>query len=97
MQKEEHTMADLVMLDQAYHHVMQRIVPTGQAPHYTELVTALGLAMEAGKRLLHELIDSGIPAWLHPQTDSIVSFAPFHNLPTQYRITVDGEQKWFAQ
>ena len=27
----------------------------------------------------------------------IVSFAPFHNLPTQYRITVDGEQKWFAQ
>jgi hypothetical protein len=53
--------------------------------------------MEAGKRLLHELIDSGIPAWLHPQTDYIVSFAPFHNLPTQYRITVDGEQKWFAQ
>jgi hypothetical protein len=90
-------MADLALLDQAYHRVMQRIVHTGQAPHYTELAAELGLAMEAGKLLLHELIDSGIPAWLHPQTDYIVSFAPFHNLPTQYRITVDGEQKWFAQ
>ena len=90
-------MADLVMLDQAYHCVMQRIVHTGQAPHYTELAAELGLEMEAGKLLLHELIDSGIPAWLHPQTDYIVSFAPFHSLPTQYRITVDGEQKWFAQ
>jgi hypothetical protein len=26
-----------------------------------------------------------------------VTYAPFHHLPTQYRITVDGEQKWFAQ
>ena len=38
-----------------------------------------------------------MPAWLHPDTDYIVSFAPFHNLPTQYRISVDGQQKWFAQ
>jgi hypothetical protein len=27
----------------------------------------------------------------------MVSFAPFNNLPTQYRITVEGQQKWFAQ
>jgi hypothetical protein len=27
----------------------------------------------------------------------ITSFAPFNNLPTQYRITVDGQQKWFGQ
>ena len=90
-------MAELVMLDRAYHSVMQRIIHSGQAPHYTELAAEMGLEMEAGKMLLHDLIDSGIPAWLHPQTDYIVSFAPFHNLPTQYRITVDGEQKWFAQ
>ena len=85
------------MLDRAYHNVMQRIIHSGQAPHYTELATEMGLEMEEGKVLLHDLIDSGIPAWLHPDTDYIVSFAPFHNLPTQYRITVDGEQKWFAQ
>ncbi len=47
--------------------------------------------------MLHELVATGIPAWLHPDTDYIVSFPPFHNLPTQYRVTVDGEQKWFAQ
>jgi hypothetical protein len=53
--------------------------------------------MEAGRQLLHDLVDSGIPAWLHPQTDYLVSFAPFHSLPTQYRISVDGQQQWFAQ
>jgi hypothetical protein len=90
-------MAELTDLDRAYDTVMKRIVNTGQAPHYTELATALGLDMEAGKQLLHDLVNCGIPAWVHPDTDYIVSFAPFHNLPTQYRVTVDGEQKWFAQ
>jgi hypothetical protein len=35
--------------------------------------------------------------WLAPGTDLIASFAPFNNQPTQYRITVDGQQKWFGQ
>ena len=35
--------------------------------------------------------------WLHPETDYVASFPPLNNLPTQYRITVRGEQKWFAQ
>lgn len=90
-------MTELAILDRAFDTVMKRIIQTGQAPHYTELAAAIGLDVEAGKQLLHDLINSGIPAWLHPDTDYIVSFAPFHNLPTQYRVTVDGEQKWFAQ
>ncbi|HSF33718.1 MAG TPA: hypothetical protein VLK82_25035 [Candidatus Tectomicrobia bacterium] len=90
-------MAELAMLDKAYSTTMQYFINTGQGPHYTELARDLGLTMEEGKRLLHELISSGIPAWLHPDTDYIVSFAPFHNLPTQYRLTIDGAQKWFAQ
>jgi hypothetical protein len=90
-------MAEVALLDRAYHYTMQRLVSTGQAPHYTELATGLGLAMEEGKQLLHDLVNSGIPAWLHPQTDYLVSFAPFHNLPTQYRISVNGQQQWFAQ
>jgi hypothetical protein len=90
-------MAEFARLDRAYHATMQRFIATGQAPHYTELAAEFGLPMEEGRRLLHELIHSGIPAWLHPDTDYVVSFAPFHNLPTQYRITIDGEQKWFAQ
>ena len=90
-------MADQAMLDRAFYNIMQRIVGTGQAPHYTEMATELGLPTEVGRQLLRDLMDTGIPCWLHPGTDYIVSFAPFHNLPTQYRITVDGEQKWFAQ
>ena len=65
--------------------------------HYTELAAELGLPVEQGRQTLRDLIDTGIPAWLHPGTDYIVSFPPFHNLPTQYRITVAGEQQWFAQ
>ncbi|MCH8294344.1 hypothetical protein IH992_24955 [Candidatus Poribacteria bacterium] len=90
-------MAELAMLDRAHYAIMQRIINTGQALHYTELAAELGLPVEEGRQVLHDLVASGIPAWLHPDTDYIVSFPPFHNLPTQYRITVDGEQKWFAQ
>ena len=90
-------MAVLAPLDKAYHKNMARMVQTGQAPHYTELAAELGVSVEEGRVILHDLIDTGIPAWLHPGTDYIASFPPFNNLPTQYRITVGGEQKWFAQ
>ena len=90
-------MADLATLDRAFQAIMQQMVETGQAPHYTELAKHLGLSVEDGRQVLHDLIDTGIPAWLHSGTDYIVSFPPFNNMPTQYRITVDGEQKWFAR
>jgi hypothetical protein len=50
------------------------MVATGQAPHYTELAAELGRSMEEGRSLLRDLIDTGIPAWLHPGTDYVVSF-----------------------
>jgi hypothetical protein len=90
-------MADQAMLDRAFQAIMRQMVETGQAPHYMELAQKLGLSVEDGRQVLHDLIGTGIPAWLHPDTDYIVSFPPFNNMPTQYRITVDGEQKWFAQ
>jgi hypothetical protein len=90
-------LADLFVLDRAFAAIMRRMVATGQAPHFTELAVELHLPVEEARLTLHDLIDSGIPAWLHPGTDYVVSFPPFHNLPTQYRITVEGEQKWFAQ
>jgi hypothetical protein len=34
---------------------------------------------------------------LLPNTDYVGSFPPFNNLPIQYRITIDGQQKWFGQ
>ena len=90
-------MSNPTLLDQAFHTIMRRMVQTGQAPFYTELAMDLGLSMEEGKKTLHTLFSSGIPGWLYPRTDYIVSFAPFNNLPTQYRISIDGQQKWFGQ
>ncbi|UCF57258.1 MAG: hypothetical protein JSW15_01925, partial [Deltaproteobacteria bacterium] len=85
------------MLDKTFHVIIKRMVETGQAPHYTEIAAELGVSVEEGRKALHELFKAGVPGWLFPDTDLITSFAPFNNLPTQYRITVDGQQKWFAQ
>ncbi|HVO66518.1 MAG TPA: hypothetical protein VMT12_08555 [Syntrophales bacterium] len=90
-------MSESTVLEKAFRIIMKRMVETGQAPFYTELATELGLPVEEGRKVLHELFTSGIAGWLYPQTDHIVSFAPFNNLPTQYRITIDGQQKWFGQ
>ena len=90
-------MSNPTMLDRTFHVIMKRMVESGQAPFYTELAAALGLSVEEGRKVLHDLFSSGIPGWLYPRTDLIVSFAPFNNLPTQYRITIDGQQKWFGQ
>ena len=90
-------MADIVLLDRAFHNIMQRFIKTGQAPHHTELAKDLGSTMEEGRQLFHDLMKAGVPGWIHPHTDWLASFPPFNNQPTQYRMTVDGEQKWFAQ
>jgi hypothetical protein len=86
------------LLDNTYNVIIKKFVETGQAPHYTEIAEALGILVEEGRRALHDLMSSGVLGmWLFPDTDYISSFAPFSNLPTQYRISVAGEQKWFAQ
>ncbi len=90
-------MADLVTLDRAHHFIISRMVQTGQAPHYSELARHLGCPIEEGRRTLHDLMDAGLTAWLSPETDWIAVYSPFSNLPTQYRVTVDGQQKWFGQ
>ena len=96
--QEDFPMDSPTRLDNTYHTIITSLVKTAQAPHYTEIASALEVPVEQGLKALHELIASGvIGIWLFPDTDYISSFAPFSNLPTQYRITVAGEQKWFAQ
>ena len=90
-------MSESGKLDETFHIIMKRMVKTGQAPHYTEIAAELGVSPENGRRVLHNLFAAGVPGWLFPNTDLITSFAPFNNLPTQFRITIDGEQKWFGQ
>ena len=91
-------MAEIQLLDRTFHFIMETFVARGHGPHYTEIAKEFGVHPEEGRRLLHELMDSSVmPMWLYPGTDLIASFAPFNNQPTQYRITIDGQQKWFAQ
>jgi len=90
-------MSEPTKLDKAYNFIMRRMVETGQAPHYTEMAADMGVSPEEGRQTLHELFSAGIPGWLFPNTDFITSFAPFNHLPTQFRITIDGQQKWYGQ
>ncbi len=91
-------MSSPTLLDKTYSVIIKRLVDTGQAPHYSEIAAKLGISIEDGRRALHNLMSAGIPGlWLFPDTDYISSFAPFSNLPTQYRITIGGEEKWFGQ
>ncbi len=91
-------MSSQSVLDKTYQIIIKRMVKTGQAPHYAEIAAKLGVSVEDGRKALHDLVSVEIPGiWLFPDTDYIGSFAPFSNLPTQYRITIDGEQKWFGQ
>ena len=89
------------VLNKAFYYVMSAMVETGRAPHYSEVAVELGCSIEEGREILHELLGAvsaaGTPAWVHPNTDLIASFSPLSNLPTQYRISVEGEQKWFGQ
>ena len=93
----EGLMAEQTQLDQTYDFILRTFIDRGQAPHFTEIGRAFGVAPDEGRRLLHELLGAGLPNWLFPSTDLIASFAPFNNLPTQYRLGVDDERKWFAQ
>jgi hypothetical protein len=91
-------MEDKDQLDKTYHCIMETLVQRGYAPHYTEIANKFGVKPDEGKKLLHDLINTRVmPMWLYPGTDLLVSFAPFNNLPTQYQITVEGQQKWFGQ
>ncbi len=90
-------MADSDQLDRTFHFIMQHFVGTGRAPHFTDIAREFDVSPADGQRLLHDVMALGLPNWLFPDTDLIVSFAPFNNLPTHYRVSVDGEQNWFAQ
>jgi len=90
-------MSEPTTLDRIFHLIMKRMMESGQAPHYTEIAAELKIPVEEGRKALRELFAAGIPGWLFPNTDYITSFAPFNNLPTQYRITIEGQQKWFGQ
>ena len=105
-------MADIQLLARTYHLILSGFVRDGRAPHYTELSGPLGMSAEGAQETQRELLmalsgplaarDGRLAAlggahWALPDTDYIASFSPFSNLATQYRISVDGQQKWYGQ
>ena len=90
-------MADTQTLDKAYHVNISSLVDTGQAPHYSELASALGCPIEEGRQIVHDLAGgTGGAIRLNPDTDWIATVRPFSLIPTPFKISVDGEQKWFG-
>jgi len=85
------------VLDRVFQIIMRSLVAKGHAPHYAEIARTIGSSVAESRQLLVDVMQAYPIGWLHPETDYIASFPPLNNLPTQYRITVRGEQRWFAQ
>lgn len=75
-------------LDRTFHIIMRRMVETGQAPHYTEIAAELGVAVEEGRKALHEISQPGsldgsfpIPISLLPSL-RLTTFPPSIALPS---------------
>ena len=67
-------MSESNQLDRTFQIIMKHLMETGKAPHYTEIAAGLNVPLEEGRKALHELFSSGLPAWLFPNTDYICSF-----------------------
>ena len=85
------------LVQRAYTTILQHFVQTGRAPHYTELAAMLNLEPEAARELQRDAAKAGVGCWISHETDYIASWAPFSNIPTQYLVAVDGEQRWYGQ
>ena len=88
------TNADL--LDKSFHAIMTWIVETTHAPTYQELGAVLGIGPDEARTVLHDSMASGYPAWVDEKYNT-VTICPFSDQLNQYRISVDGEQKWYGQ
>jgi len=85
------------LVQRAYTSILEHLVKTGRAPHYTELAQTLGVTPDEARHLQREAAKGGVGCWFVQDTDYIESWAPFYNVPTQYLVTVEGQQKWYGQ
>ena len=90
-------MADSGLVQKAYTTIVKHFIETGRAPHYTELAETLGLQPDEAKDVQREAAEAALACWLVQDSDYIESWVPFSNVPTQYLVTVEGEQKWYGQ
>jgi hypothetical protein len=86
-----------ILVQRAYTAVVEYFIKTGRAPHYTELARTLKVLPEEARQLQHNAAESCIGCWFVKDTDYVESWAPFSNVPTQYLVTINGEQKFYGQ
>ena len=89
--------AEEPLVQRAYTSILEHLVRTGRAPHYTELAHVLGVGPDEARDLQLQASKVGVGCWLTPDTDYIESWAPFYNGPTHHLVTIKGEQKWYGQ
>ncbi len=90
-------MADSGLVQQAYTAIVTHFLEKGRAPHYTELAKILGIAPDAARDLQRDAADTSPACWLESETDYVASWAPFSNVPTQTRISIEGKECWYGQ
>ena len=90
-------MEENMLVQRAYTAVVEHFVKAGCAPHYTELAGILGVRPDEARRVQHEAAESSIACWFVKDTDYVESWAPFSNVPTHHRVTIEGQQKWYGQ
>ena len=89
---------DPTMTDRMWSRITRELVDTGRpAALCGARAGAAGVSPAESRAILHAMLQAYPIGWVHPDTDYIASFPPLNGLPTQYRVTVRGEQKWFAQ
>ncbi len=90
-------MADSALAQRAYTAITRHFIERGRAPHYTELATLLAVSPDVARDVQRDAAEASPACWLEPETDYIASWAPFSNVPTQTRISVDGKERGYGQ
>lgn len=87
------------LIQNAYTSVLEHFIENGRAPHNIELAETLDVQIDEARVLIRDTAAAAPIAscWLSHDTNYIESWAPFSNVPTHLKITIDGEQKWFGQ
>ena len=89
--------ANEALVQRAYKKVLEHLIEKGRAPHFTELATTLEITPDEARDVQRRSADAGVGCWISHDTEYIASWAPFSNIPTQYLVTIEGKQKWYAQ
>lgn len=89
-------MPDQQLLARTYHEMLMGFVREGRALHFTELAEVLGINPWEARQVQRDLAQTGLAIWMEPETDYVAALLPFSSIPTQTRIAVDSEQKWYA-